>query len=122
MNGSCVTMIMKTSAGISGARRDQAALRRRAPTPGAGDPAVVEAAVIYCPAYFLPTSSAIGWLLLNASATDVLPAIAELMNCETSVPSFVNSGMSTNWIPSVGRGCTPGFFGSADSIDPWVVL
>src|SRR4051794_25514987 len=35
-NGSWVTMIMKTSAGINGARRAQAAPRRATPAPGGG--------------------------------------------------------------------------------------
>src|SRR5215218_4415139 len=42
--------------------------------------------------------------------------MAELMSCDTSVPRPGNSGMSTNWMPGAGRGCTPGFNGSADSI------
>src|SRR4029079_11221444 len=42
------------------------------------------------------------------------------MSCETFVPSAVNSGMSTNWIPTVGLGCTPGLVGSASVIAVFV--
>ena len=42
----------------------------------------------------------------------------------TAPPSkgSVNSGMSTNWMPMVGRGCTPGLRGSAELIACWVCL
>ena len=43
----------------------------------------------------------------------LLPAMALEMSCDTLVPRSVNSGMSTNWIPDRGRGCTPGLAGSA---------
>src|SRR5690242_9094631 len=39
--------------------------------------------------------------------------MAELTYCETWVPRSVNSGMSMNWMPIAGRGCTPGLRGSA---------
>jgi hypothetical protein len=42
--------------------------------------------------------------------------MAALIASEALVPKSVNSGMSTNWIPIVGRGCTPGSFGFADWI------
>ena len=38
------------------------------------------------------------------------------MSWDTFVPNAVNSGMSTNWMPTVGRGCTPGLVGSASVI------
>jgi hypothetical protein len=48
--------------------------------------------------------------------------MAELIACDTLVPRSVNSGMSTNWIPIVGRGCTPGLRGSAELIAVCVCL
>ena len=45
-----------------------------------------------------------------------LAAMAWLISCDEVVPKSVNSGMSTNWMPGAGRGCTPGFDGLALSI------
>ena len=42
--------------------------------------------------------------------------MAELTPWETLVPRAANSGMPTNWMPTAGRGWTPGFFGSAFSM------
>src|SRR6266567_54374 len=42
--------------------------------------------------------------------------MAELTYCDTWVARSVNSGMSMNWMPIAGRGCTPGLRGSALSI------
>ena len=52
----------------------------------------------------------------RASETEVLPAMAELTSWLTCVPRSGNSGMSTNWMPMAGRGCIPGFSGSAASM------
>src|SRR6266536_6217484 len=77
---------------------------------------------VYLPWYLVATAAANGWPLARACSTVILAALAELMSCDTLVPRSVNSGMSTNWIPMVGRGCTPGFFGSAELIEVWVCL
>src|SRR3954453_18842186 len=118
-NGSWVTMIMKTRAGISGARRAHALLR--ALRDGCGSASVGE---VVCSAtevmahpsrawYRSATSSASRCPRFRASSTDIWPAIAELTYCDTWVPRSVNSGMSTNWMPIAGRGWTPGLRGSA---------
>jgi hypothetical protein len=67
----------------------------------------------YWPLYFSPTASASFWPLFKASSTLVLPAITAEMSWETLVPRSGSSGMSTNVIPIVGRGWTPGLTGSA---------
>src|SRR5829696_3459269 len=82
---------------------------RYAPEPGDGSCA-------YWPLYFLATASASFWPLFSASSTLFLPAMTAEMSWLTLVPRSVNSGMSTNWMPTVGRGCTPGLTGSADSM------
>ena len=54
--------------------------------------------------------------VVSASSTVVLPAITEETSWLILVAKSVNSGMSTNWMPTVGRGWTPGFVGSAPSM------
>ena len=43
--------------------------------------------------------------------------MAAAMSWETLVPRSWNSGIATNWTPTVGRGCTPGSVGFASWID-----
>jgi len=61
--------------------------------------------------YFAATLSARPWLSDSAAATSVCPAMAELIRCDTWVPRSANSGMSTNWIPIVGRSWVPDSWG-----------
>src|SRR4051794_11076980 len=119
-NGSWVTMIMKTRAGISGARRAQA--MPRALRDGCGLGSVREVVCSATEVMAHPFSrdwyrSATSWARrcprFRASSTDIWPAIAELTYCDTWVPRSVNSGMSMNWMPIAGRGWTPGLRGSA---------
>src|SRR5690606_23261785 len=70
--------------------------------------------------YRSATSSASSWPRSKASCTVTSPAIAELTSCDTWVPRSGNSGIPTNWIPSAGRGCTPGLRGSAVSMARFV--
>ena len=131
-NGSCVTMIMKISAGSSGARRPQPLARggrRPCPVPrcdrldGGYATAVprrrspVVAIAVSSASLLVGLADVRGrdvWLLVSALWTDSLPAIAELIVLrDRRCRSPVNSGMSTNWMPIVGRGCTPGILGSA---------
>ena len=122
MNGSCVRTMTKIRAGSSGARRAQSPA---AGSPCGRRPCVATAdvlAVVRCGAHFLPRLVALGDVLgeplalVEGLVDGVFPAIAELTSWLTCVPRSGNSGMSTNWMPSAGRGCTPGFSGSADSM------
>ena len=65
----------------------------------------------YWPWYFLATASPASWPLFERVGDAHLPAIARRCPGHLRSEIAVNSGMSTNWMPTVGRGCTPGLTG-----------